>query len=207
MDNRSGNPDRADTLRSLPRPFARRSLQVLQSALQHDARNTDGSETPGIRGPGDPPGNQQYIGAECEHCGGPLPEGSSAHRMYCSKACKNAAWTAKVRAKRIAERQDRKCLWCSGPIAPEARGDVIYCSKTCQGSSQRDMEKKRGICPQCGKAFRGYGKFCSHSCYSKSKRKLHPKKCPVCQKVFKPHRIEQVCCSRGCQHERAKRAR
>ncbi|KRW96606.1 hypothetical protein AQY21_08330 [Paracoccus sp. MKU1] len=125
--------------------------------------------------------------------------------MYCSKTCRQAAQTAQARAERIAARQGRTCLWCSGPIPAEARGDVIYCSKPCQSRAQADMQKTRRTCQHCGKTFRGFGKFCAHPCYAASRRKRHPKTCPVCQAVFKPHRIEQVTCSRACRDELRRR--
>lgn len=198
MDCRSWNTDRTDPLRSLPSAPARGTFQVLQPPLQHVPRGVDGTVAPSVGGSGRAHGSERAIGAECEHCGGPLPDGSSANRMYCSKACKQAAYVGRDRAERIAARKGRTCLWCCGPIAPEVRGDVIYCSKICQTHSQIDMQKARRSCQHCGKSFRGFGKFCSHACYGKSKRTLHPKECPVCQATFKPHRAEQVCCSRAC---------
>ncbi len=121
--------------------------------------------------------------------------------------CKEATYRDQRQAERVEAPQDRKCLWCSGPIPSEARGDVIYCSKTCQGRSQSDMQKTRRTCQRCGKVLRGFGKFCTHDCYGKSKRTLRPRECPICQATFKPHRPEQVCCSQPCRYEPQRRAK
>lgn len=205
MDHRSGDTDRADTLRAVSQAFAGRALQVLQPSVQHIPCTEHIEDTSCERGSCNPVSGQNGIRAECEHCSGPLPDGSSANRMYCSKECKQAVERARRQAARIKARQGRKCLWCGGSIPAGARGDVIYCNKTCQTQSQIDMQKTRRTCRQCGKTFRGFGKHCSCACAGHSRRKRHPKQCPVCQKTFKPHRIEQVCCSQPCRYEQAKR--
>ncbi|MFV0408569.1 MAG: hypothetical protein ACK5LJ_02375, partial [Paracoccus sp. (in: a-proteobacteria)] len=126
----------------------------------------------------------------------------SHNSEFCNGKCRQSFYTAKNRAERIASRQGRKCLWCSGPIPAEARGDVIYCSQTCSNRSQNDMIKTRRICRQCGMSFCGNGPFCCHACYSDSRREKHHRPCPVCGIVFKPHRHEQVTCSKACMGKR-----
>lgn len=208
MDNRERITDRTDALRPLSQALARGAFQILQPPLQHKSGKMDVTVAPRVRGSGGSNGDQRWVAAECEHCGGPLPDGSSANRMYCSKACKQTVYTAHVRAGRIAARQDRKCLWCNGQIPAEARGNRIYCNKACQDKSQLDMSKSRRTCQQCGKTYRGRGgPFCSHACYCDSRRKRHPKRCPICQQIFKPHRVEQVTCSQKCRYEGERRAR
>lgn len=143
-------------------------------------------------------------GGHCGFCGKPLPEGCNLRREYCDDKCRQSFYTAQKRSERIAARKGRKCLWCSGPIPAEARGDVIYCCKTCSNRSQNDMVKTRRICRHCRKPFRGNGPFCCHTCYTESRKIRHPKPCPICGTVFKPHRVEQVTCSRPCMGKRAK---
>lgn len=207
MDSRSGDTDRADAMRPLPQAVASRKLQVLLPPVRHVPRTECVGDTPCQRGTGDPDIGDEGIRAECEHCGGPLPDGSSANRMYCGKECKKVARTASARAARTAVRQGRKCLWCSAPIPAEAPGNTIFCSSTCKARSWEDMKKTRRTCRQCGASYRGSGPFCSHPCYADSRRKRHPKQCPICQKTFKPSYMEQVCCSLVCRDERAKRGR
>lgn len=189
----------------MPGTFARGAFQVLQPPLQHIPLTAHAPKAPSGRGSGRSSGDLEGLTAECEHCGGPLPQGASANRMYCSTSCKQTAYTAEKRAERIAERQGRKCLWCEGLIDPEAMVGVIYCSKSCQTKSQIDMGKARRVCQHCSKKFRGLGKFCDHDCYAKSKRKIHKKECANCKIMFMPHRAIQVCCSQSCRHELQKR--
>lgn len=203
MDNRGRNPDRADPLRALPQSLARGALQVLQPPPQYEPRRLDGEAATGIRESGSANGN--LTGLTCTWCGKPLTN-CTIRREFCGRKCRQSYYTAQEREERIEARQGRKCLWCNGPIPAESRGDVIYCSKTCQSKAQADMAKVRRTCQQCGKTFRGHGElFCSHACYADSRRKRHPKQCPVCQVTFKPHRAEQVCCSQACRYEQDRR--
>lgn len=136
-------------------------------------------------------------GLTCAWCGKALTN-CTIRREFCDKKCRGKFQRAEERSERIAARQGRKCLWCNGPIPAEARAGVIFCSKACCWRSDADADKTRKACDHCGKTFRGYGRFCTHTCYGAHKRKRHPKTCPVCQKTFLPHRVEQVCCSRAC---------
>lgn len=136
-------------------------------------------------------------GLTCGWCGKALTN-CTIRREFCDRKCASRYHVAQNRAERIAARQGRKCLWCDGPIPAEARAGVIFCSKLCRSRCAADASKTRKTCDQCGKMFRGYGRFCTHACYGAHKRIRHPKTCPVCQKTFQPHRVEQVCCSWAC---------
>lgn len=71
--------------------------------------------------------------------------------------------------------------------------------------------KKRKFCVECKKELTGIkSKFCSETCYLFRKRKIAkqfshlrrknfpPKKCVICEQIFKPIRIDHNCCSKNC---------
>jgi 5-methylcytosine-specific restriction endonuclease McrA len=86
----------------------------------------------------------------CPHCGDALPIGSQRNRVYCSKACSNAAYKAagrgstperqreyarasyrRRRAALLAEVGERACPECGTPLPSETRLRRVYCSRRC----------------------------------------------------------------------------
>lgn len=177
MDNQSGSADRADKMRKLPQAVARGPAEVLQPSLRQRAAQENRPDEGNARGDD---GEDRYwadLTAECEHCGGPLPDRATARRMYCSKKCRRAALYALERQARAESRKGRICPECGGPVPDHMQASAIYCSSKC--------EKRSSL--------------------ARYRRKFPAKMCPVCLTAFHPYPEKQVCCSYACRDEYAKR--
>ena len=74
----------------------------------------------------------------CGHCGGTyVPRILKASAAYCSRACKERARKADLKAARLAAKATRSCVSCGAVIGPERRADARFCSETCNTVAHR----------------------------------------------------------------------
>jgi len=132
------------------------------------------------------------IGAECDHCGGLLPERSATgkrtrdDKRFCSERCRNNFYYTHVVKARALARMDRHCPVCGEAIPPERVINAKYCSPKCANSYKNTARWPRWkqTCPHCGEAFQPKRKpvtYCSPRCAGKANY-LAGRICPPWQK-------------------------
>lgn len=132
--------------------------------------------------------------------------------IYCSLKCVRA----RIRIKAVV----RKCPMCPTRIlirqkiakGPQAR---FFCSRKCLHAAKRGKFRD---CLECGKGFyalpfyvrRGQGRFCSHPCSSRHRRRLVDRTCKGCGTAFRVKRSTinnkrgGEHCSQACRVEHAR---
>lgn len=89
-------------------------------------------------------------------------------KVYCSEACKKAAYQALERRVQAADNARKRCAGCGAPMAPNKRRDALFCSRSCPGRPHYYAGQR--ACGWCGGAFRAVNKdqrTCSISCGQK----------------------------------------
>lgn len=99
-----------------------------------------------------------------------------------------------------------RCEWCGSDM-----GDCHYlrkfCSDRCRRADRTELERQAKreamagrVCVTCGEAIpptkRQHAKYCSKNCIPRLYRETRA--CPVCAKVFRIIRRDQVYCSTSC---------
>lgn len=169
MEHRARNTDRADTMRELPQAASRGQAEVLQQSLRIESFTQDCQAERGRRGHGNDPRDQIGLTDECAHCGGPLPEGSTVRREYCSQKCRRAALYALESQARAEARKGRVCPECGRAVPDHLDGRAIYCSYKCgkRANNAYHRRKREKTCEHCGSqyfAHRDRQKYCSRRC-------------------------------------------
>lgn len=168
MDNRIGNPDRADPLRSLSLSLARGKLQMVQSSLLKLAAQAAGPHIAGERGKRAEDGCAPDLTARCEVCGEALGP-SRADRQFCNQHCYNQHYRRLGEIERLQSNGGRPCVICGNEIPPSKRADAKYCGPSCAGST-KNLNKRPAVsktCLCCGQTFRPFHLtqvYCSVAC-------------------------------------------
>lgn len=168
---------------------------------------------------------------QCGHCEEDydLPPSKAKRSEYCSKDCKHAAQSNKVRL---------TCQQCGdGFDAAYSKRDRKYCGRACYGESRRKPELRecpdcggektpssdrcqdchyeqyweerggRPTCQTCGEELnpsdgdKSRPKYCSRECYFETKRET--RECPICGTDFKTSRAsdQKTCGDDSCVSE------
>lgn len=222
MDNSRRNTDRKNALQTLSQTITGRSSQVLQQPLCRSAQRADISPHGNEREPSREDRDPLDMNHRCDRCDRIMPEGTPAHRKYCSTECKRAEKYDDRRANYHTFREelikDRRCQICNGPIPKAKFVGSKFCSRKCEKSldnpAQRLKIKKK--CPHCKKQFHPIiitQVHCCHKCAGRAAalagRNLPPRKgpprehidCAVCGTRFlKKERRTKYCC-RACWYK------
>lgn len=203
MGNSRRNPDRADPLRSLSRPLAGGSLQVLQQHLRGLAQSKVGAAEGGRSRSGSEAGDELDLTQRCEYCSAELPPGSTARRKYCGSTCSEAHRSQLDREARHAARESWICDHCGKTLPERKYSHAQYCNRSCIAGAQRarNMAAAEAMaCEQCGAMFkpdRPKRRYCCHQC-SVSARKLRAITCVQCGDTFRPRASTTRFCSISC---------
>jgi hypothetical protein len=66
--------------------------------------------------------------------------GSRPQKIYCTPACRSAAYVAQARRVRALDNARKRCAWCDGPMPADARSFQRFCSTSCK---DRDRWQRR----------------------------------------------------------------
>jgi hypothetical protein len=67
----------------------------------------------------------------CAHCGAEIPDHKRADAEHCSRACKDAAYQAFIKADRRRRMEGRFCVECGTPLGLSQRTTATYCGRKC----------------------------------------------------------------------------
>ena len=83
----------------------------------------------------------------CALCGGPLPEGSTSRRMYCSRKClQKVTYRRRVPRSSVPNVGGAPCAQCGKDIPIRSRSGPapIYCGATCANKASYERRKLAG---------------------------------------------------------------